>query len=279
MTAPLQLSMFPKPPPPAFACRFYLGTHRPDWLGRIDTPLFISRRQLGKMRALPRARARWALDSGGFTELNKAGRWTLSAADYVAEVRRFRDEVGLLQWAAIQDWMCEPFVLEKTRLTVAEHQRRTIASALELRELAPEIPWCPVLQGWEFDDYQRHADAYEAAGFSLAGLPIVGVGSVCRRQHSAEAEAIFRALSARGIALHGFGLKQKGLARSARYLASADSLAWSYSARRNPEPGGCPHRAPRMVGRRLVHAKNCANCSGYALEWRERVLAGCKGVS
>jgi len=274
MTAPhSQLALF-RPNPAMVACRFYLGTHRPHWLRTLDVPLFISRRQLAKYQVLPRARAPWALDSGGFTELNKAGRWTLSAVDYVAEVRRFRDEVGRLQWAAAQDWMCEPFVLAKTGKTVVEHQRLTIENALELLALAPEIPWCPVIQGWDLDDYQRHADAYEAAGIRLASLPIVGVGSVCRRQHSAQAEAIFRALSRRGIALHGFGLKSKGLARSARYLASGDSLAWSYSARRNPEPGGCPHGPHRGET-----PKNCANCAEYALAWRLRLLASCPGVA
>lgn len=45
-------------------------------------------------------------------------------------------------------------------------------------------------------------------------------------------------------------------------MASADSLAWSYDARRSaPLPG---HAARH---------KNCANCRDYALAWRGRVLA------
>jgi hypothetical protein len=252
-------------------CRFYLGTHRPDWLSKIGVPLFVSRRRLCEYKRLPRARGTWALDSGGFTELNKYGTWTINAAEYVAEVRRFRAEMGGMEWAAIQDWMCEPFVLQKTGLSIEEHQRRTTANAVELLDRAPEIPWAPVIQGWDVADYLRHADAYEAAGIDLRARPIVGVGSVCRRQHSAQAESIFRVLAERGLALHGFGLKQRGLARSASYLSSADSLAWSFNARRNPDPGGCPH------SRR--GAKNCANCAPYALAWRSRLIETTPGVA
>ena len=51
------------------------------------------------------ARGRWALDSGAFSELSAYGRWTLTLEQYVAAVRRYRDEVGQLDWAAPQDRM------------------------------------------------------------------------------------------------------------------------------------------------------------------------------
>lgn len=77
-------------------------------------------------------------------------------------------------WAAIQDWMCEPWILEKTGLTLDEHQRRTIESLRVLRELAPEIPWAPVVQGWAVADYLWHVEMYRDAGFDLTLEPIVG---------------------------------------------------------------------------------------------------------
>jgi hypothetical protein len=40
----------------------------------------------------------------------------------------------------------------------------------------------------------------------LATLPLVGVGSVCRRQHSREVEQIIWALAGRGLRLHTFGV-------------------------------------------------------------------------
>jgi len=45
------------------------------------------------------------LGIGGFTELQKYGRWTVDPRDYVARVHRYRDEIGGLCWAAPQDWM------------------------------------------------------------------------------------------------------------------------------------------------------------------------------
>ena len=66
---------------------FYLGAHQPHWLWTARFPLFVSHRQLARRRrtAPPRS-CRWALDSGGFTELSLHGRWVTPAADYAAAV-------------------------------------------------------------------------------------------------------------------------------------------------------------------------------------------------
>ncbi len=161
----LSLLMPPKPAPvvPQDQFCFYLGTHHAHWLEQTDVPLFLSRRTLAGRKSLPRAMGPWALDSGGFTELSMHGRWTLSAKDYAKEVRRYADQIGGLQWAAIQDWMCEPAIRDKTGLSVDEHQRRTIQSFIELKSIAPELPWVPVLQGWTMGDYMDHIDRYDKA--------------------------------------------------------------------------------------------------------------------
>src|SRR5690606_9297298 len=117
----------------------------------------------------------------------------------------------------------------------------------------------PVLQGYTLDEYLRCVDLYDRAGVDLTREPVVGLGSVCRRQGTAEAERIIATLASMGLRLHGFGFKLQGLVRVGRLLASADSMAWSYDARRRPPLPGCRH-------------KNCANCLRYAMLWRERVL-------
>lgn len=61
--------------------------------------------------------------------------------------------------------------------------------------------------------------------------------------------------------LHGFGFKVKGLELVADCLQSADSLAWSFHARKRPALPGC------------VGHKSCSNCERYALAWRERLLS------
>ena len=244
--------------------RFYLGTHRPTWLWQIhDVPLFISHRVLRDRKSrFPRATTPWALDSGGFTELNLFGGWRTTPEEYVASVRRYVDELGSLEWASPQDWMCEPWVVAKTGLSVAEHQARTVENYLTLRDLAPDLPFIPVLQGWELADYHAHADAYAAAGVDLTEQPVVGIGSVCRRQATGQIAGIFDSLYQRGLKMHGFGVKSAGLSLYADALTSADSLAWSYGARQDARAG-------------IRHcAKNtCANCLHYALAWRRRVLA------
>ncbi len=239
---------------------FYLGTHEVSWLARDVGPLFVSHRRLAGRRRLPRAAGGWALDSGGFSELALHGRWLTTAKDYVAATRRYAVEIGNLDWAAPMDWMCEPAMLARTGLTVAEHQARTVANFLELRERGPELPYVPVLQGWTRGDYERCVALYERHGVDLTQEPRVGIGSICRRQATREVEKIVWALADAGLALHGFGVKTRGLEASAGALASADSMAWSYRARRDDPLPGCTHR-------------RCANCIRYALRWRAHLLA------
>lgn len=237
--------------------KFYLGTHEPSWLARTEVPLFVSHVRLRGRHSFPRAAGRWALDSGAFSVVANGGRFEPPGV-YAKAVRRYAEEVGGMDWCAPQDFMCEPFVLAKTGYTVADHQRLTLYSYLDL--LDEGIPVVPVLQGWSIGDYFRHADLYEANGVDLANLDLVGVGSVCRRQGTSEVEAILCALAGRGYRLHGFGLKTLGLRRCSHALASADSMAWSYRARNAGRQEGCAHAS-------------CSNCLIFALAWRERLLA------
>lgn len=239
---------------------FYLGTHKPHWLRLTDVPLFVSRRRLVEYRTPPRAAGPWALDSGGFTELDRHGRWTVDAMQYSSEVRAWKDRVGGLRWAAQQDWMCEPRVIARTGFGINEHQRQTVENFVLLRRLAPDLPWLPVLQGWTVEDYLRCLDRFGERGVDLRTLPLVGLGSVCRRQGTTEIAELVAELSGRGLRLHAFGMKLRGLDRVGHLLASADSLAWSLDARRSPPLPGHRHRS-------------CANCLEYALRWRAGVLA------
>jgi hypothetical protein len=238
--------------------QFWLGAHMPVWLTRTDVPLFVSHRRLAMYKNMPRALGPWALDSGGFSEISMYGEWRTSPDDYVRAVRRYADEVGNLAWAAPQDWMCEPPMLAKTGLTVVAHQQLTIRSYLELRDTG--LPFVPVLQGWAIDDYQRHVEMYAKAGVDLAAEPLVGVGTVCRREATSEVHKIIASLAWAKLKLHGFGVKQSGLEMYGDLLASADSMAWSFRARRGKiRLDGCPH-------------ETCGNCLRWALQWRKKIL-------
>lgn len=263
---------------------FYLGTHRPYWLTYVDAPaLFISLNTIGAWRSrgdrFPTRRAAtfgrgmWAMDSGGFTELSNHGEWRLSADDFGSKVTQVVEDVGAMpKFVSPQDWMCEPVVLSGGRfknqtfagtgLTVRQHQAFTVENFLYLRQNFPFIPWLPVLQGYHEEEYIECEEMYAAAGVDLVAEPIVGLGSVCRRDGTAEAARIVDRFWRKGVKLHGFGMKTTGLELYGHKLASSDSLAWSDTARKEkirlPE---CEHEAA-----------TCGGCFRYAMHWRERVL-------
>lgn len=236
---------------------FYLGTHQPNWLGLVDVPLFVSHRRLMTRKSFPRALCPWALDSGGFTELNMHGRWVTKSKDYATDVQRYSKEIGQMEWCAPMDWMCEPFVLARTGLSIREHQERTIDSYCVLE--AEGLPVVPVLQGWEMADYYSHVEQYDDAGIDLREHLTVGLGSVCRRQGTEQIAEIVRNLHELDLSLHGFGVKTRGLASYHDALASSDSMAWSFAARRSDPIPGHTHM-------------NCANCLEYAMNWRNEIV-------
>lgn len=248
--------------------KFYLGTHIKSWLWREDTedlaPFFVSWVRLRRRKTpyVHRARQPWAMDSGGFSEIALHGRWLSTPAQYVEAVEQYSAELGNMEWAAQQDWMCEPQMIAKTGLSVREHQERTVGNYLQLKHLAPHLPIAPVLQGWEIDDYHLAVQMFESAGVDLRSLPVVGVGSVCRRQATTEICDLFEKLSVYGLRLHGFGVKTQGIAAYGEYLSSADSMAWSSAA-------GYFGTIPECAGKH----QSCSNCPEWARQWRRQVLS------
>lgn len=253
-------------------CEFFIGTNSPNWLKFADFALFVSQTRLGRYKNLFPAVTNWALDSGAFTEISTHGEFKTTPRQYACATMRYASEIGRMQWASIQDWMCEDFILQKTGLGITEHQERTVTSYLTLCDLAPDVHWTPVLQGFTTSDYLRSWERYEAAGVDMLALPLVGVGSVCRRQDTKSAAAIINRLSAEGLKLHGFGIKEGGLCQYAHLLTSADSMAWSLDARWSPgkwqDELGCSHRS-------------CSTCPLYAAKWRGelfgKINARCAG--
>jgi hypothetical protein len=275
--------------------RFLLGTHMPSWLSRATVPLFVSDTRLRERKRFTRAVVPWSVDSGGFTQLQKHGRWTFTPAEYVARLRTYRDKIGNIRWCAPMDNMCEPLIINGGKVgrqrffgtrhildpdgwlgltyddMVNTHQDLTVANLLELRTLAPDLWIIPVLQGYTLPQYLRCAVKFRQAGIDLTREPLVGLGSVCRRQATKEVHGIILALHQLGITrLHGFGVKTLGLQRYGHLLTSADSLAWSDVARKLKVPV-CGTVHPR-------DAKNCANCEPFALTWRARLLASLEGT-
>lgn len=213
---------------------FYVGLHQPSHAQHFARCM-VSVNRLRERRS-SFVVGEWMMDSGAFTELIQHGRYRHSVAEYAVEIRRWRD-CGHLVAAVSQDYMCEPFILAKTGLTVAEHQRLTIERYDALMAEQTGVYILPVLQGYRPSEYVEHIRHY---GARLMHGAWVGVGSVCKR--NADMGAIERVLMAihserPDLRLHGFGLKTTALESSCvrDLLYSADSMAWSFAERQKEQ--------------------------------------------
>jgi len=227
---------------------FYIGIHEVYDTHRFERAC-ISINRL-RARRKPIGAVPVLLDSGAFTELATFGRYRHEVGDYARAIRRLvRGGIANIAVAVAQDYMCEPFMLAKTGLSLAEHHRLTIERYDALTDQDLPVPVMPVLQGYHPIDYARHAEAY---GDRLVQGAWVGVGSVCKR--NSKPERIIEVLTAIEAArpdlrLHGFGVKLTALQHAGvrALLHSADSLAWSYSARKQGRVGHDWREAARFA--------------------------------
>ena len=247
--------------------QFYVGSHNPSWLwGRENTtPLFISIRRFRKYKKYKKSLARWACDSGGFTELSLYDKWVTTPEQYIEELYRLREEVGMMDWASPQDWMCEPHMIVKTGKSVDEHQKLSCENFLRLQEIGPDLPIIPVLQGWDPSDYLKHLDMYSDYGVDLRKYDTVGMGSFCRRANVQGVNELVNELYNYGIRMHGFGLKKDGLTLFGDKLVSSDSMAWSFTGR------AAGWKNIYLCGTTHEKAISCGNCHAWAMKWAESV--------
>lgn len=210
---------------------FFTGMHHPVDASKVPAACVSAHALVLRKSGFPAKR--WILDSGAFQTLDIHGSYPEPVANYAALIRRFANN-GRLLAAVSQDYMCESYMLEKTGLSIAEHQQLTIRRYDELLTCGTDgVYVMPVLQGYEPQDYVSHIWQY---GLRLAPRAWVGVGSMCKRNGNPGAvEVVLLAIKrARpDLRLHGFGIKVTALARQLvrDLLFSADSMAWSYAAR------------------------------------------------
>ena len=220
---------------------FFVGMHQPSDAYRVERAMVSVNRLEHRKSGFPVGD--WILDSGAFTRITR-GRNHLSIKDYARNVRRWSWNGNLLA-AVSQDYMCEPFVLNITGLTVADHQEMTTKRYLSLVPLVAPTYLMPVLQGFKPEEYVNHLHQY---GDALMEGAWVGVGSVCKRNGTPD--QVVKVLDAiqdvrPDLRLHGFGIKLTALAhpRVRDGLYSTDSMAWSYGARIAGRNGNSPEEA------------------------------------
>lgn len=229
--------------------RFFIGLHQPSDAQHFDAA-FVSVNRL-RNRKGPFKVGDWIMDSGAFTEISQHGQWRTGVQDYADQIKRWSTNGNLLA-AVAQDYMCEPFIIAKTGMSVTEHQQLTVERYLWLRACdTGGVYVMPVLQGFEPADYVAHIRMY---GDALPFGAWAGVGSVCKRNGDARAiEAVLLAIKQErpDLLLHGFGLKTtalgSGLVRSLLY--TADSMAWSFAARKQGRNANCWREAAKFLQR------------------------------
>jgi len=215
------------------ASHFYVGLHQMGDAQHFERACLSINRLRDRRKPIPCADI--LVDSAAFTELAQHGRYRHGVEDYAATLRRLH-EAGVVKISAAvaQDYMCEPFMLDRTGLTVEDHQRLTIERYDALAAEGLPFPIMPVLQGYDPTEYVTHLRAY---GDRLTPGMWVGVGSVCKRNSRPEAIlAVLYAIKRErpDLRLHGFGVKQTSLMHPGvrDLLWSADSMAWSFAARK-----------------------------------------------
>jgi hypothetical protein len=245
--------------------KFYVGSNHPDWLwaSELRHPIFISNRALLRYKKFKPSVNPWALDSGGFTELKMNGGWTTTPQEYLGRIKIYEEELGKLEWASPQDWMCEPFMLEKTKKTIEQHQELTVNNYIDLSNGEVKTKIVPVLQGWTYSDYMNHLEMYQKRGIDLTSEKLVGLGSVCRRASLKEIRLLISDLYDIGIKLHCYGVKKDGVPLFGEIIESADSLAWSYDARWSKK-NLCGTEHP---------STHCTQCRIWACKWADKIVS------
>ena len=211
--------------------RFFVGLHQPSDCKHFDA-CFVSINRI-RNRKGPFHVGDWIMDSGAFTTIDKHGGYPEPVSAYADQIKRWKGNGNLLA-AVSQDYMCEPHMLARTGLTIPEHQRLTVERYDALLAEDTGVYIMPVLQGYAPQDYVAHIRLY---GERLVLGAWVGVGSVCKRNGNPVAiAAVLHAIKSErpDLRLHGFGLKATALGSSlvVRMLHTADSMAWSFAARR-----------------------------------------------
>jgi len=228
---------------------FFVGLHQPND-ARFVRAACISANRLWRRQSGFQV-GYWIMDSGGFRIIEMHGGYPEPPEAYAGLIRRFSRN-GRLLAAVGQDYMCESFMLEKTGLSIAEHQRLTIERYDALRSYDTSgVRIMPVLQGFAPEQYSTHVRQY---GDRLHHRAWVGVGSLCRRNgRPAAIAAVLVAIKQvlPDLRLHGFGIKVTalgdGLVRG--HLFSADSMAWSFAARREGRDRNSPIEAQNYARR------------------------------
>lgn len=181
---------------------------------------------------LPPRTSEVAIDCGGFVATLKWGDYRYTPDEYVAFCAGCAPT-----WAATMDYCCEPEVVGREGL-VLERQDRTTEQAWRFWLAYRDRPWVwvPTVQGWEVEDYRRHARDLQPlvramrAHYGDGSAFRVGIGTLCRRASVGMIRDVVQAVREElpGVGLHLWGVKLALLKTGAPPdVVSVDSAAWN----------------------------------------------------
>lgn len=168
------------------------------------------------------------IDSGGFTAAKRWGRYPWTIAQYAEWIGQMSRDV-ILDFCAVMDYACEPTVNRSILATNQSRIEATIENEIACKEVAPGLPWLPVLQGDNLAERTYDLDRRREMG--LRPTDYAGIGSVCGRgAHGARQVVKFYADRLPGVKYHGFGMHIQALDDDAVYgvVKSWDSYSWNW---------------------------------------------------
>lgn len=186
-----------------------------------------------------------AIDSGGYTASRKWGAYPWSAGQYAQWVRDMRQRIGeKFLFAASMDFVCSR---TKDHHTTRENLRRidqTHELELELIQLAPAVPWLPVIQGDNLKEREYCFNRRCYLGLREEDAGYYGVGSIVGRPVGSVRETFaFLNKVFPGDFFHAFGLNAKVIrSREADVfnIESWDTYSWCYGRGRKYGPNKPP---------------------------------------
>jgi hypothetical protein len=199
---------------------------------------------------LPSHISRRAADCGGFVATFKWGDYRYTPDRYVEWLESWQP-----QWAATMDYCCEPEVAAAGSI-VRERQQRTSDMAYKFWKdyRSTAWSWAPTIQGWEVEDYQRHAKELKPLIMEMKHQPDfrVGIGTLCRRASVEMIHRVVRAVADEltGIGLHLWGVKLgalQSLNGLPSQVISVDSGAWNGNIKRDRHKNIAERKAMGMT--------------------------------
>jgi len=243
--------------------KIYLGIYQIKHAQYAPQFMFSVRRLISRRTSVPFNNYNWMLDSGAFSEINLNGKYTFTPEEYLHYVELHQPTLFFNM-----DYICEPFVLQKTGMTVKQHQSKTLDNQIRIMDLLDNYDiksnFAGCIQGWQISDYLNCIDMLKEHGLITS---IMGVGSICRRNSEYQIIKILEAIKQElpNTKLHGFGIKTDILKIPIvyKYLNSCDSMAWSFAGRKSKK---------LCMNCKYPNVKNCANCHYYMLNWYNKLV-------